>query len=85
MFLLVLFSVSLLIPTLVHCISSSRSSSSNRRGINRDPKIDSDIRKQYMPLLPEWDSQLPEVLVESAAVQAKVKSEDGRESVIDAI
>ncbi|CAO4380682.1 unnamed protein product [Caenorhabditis nigoni] len=85
MFLLVLFSVSLLIPTLVHCMSSSRPSSSNRRGINRDPKIDSDIHKQYMPLLPEWDSQLPEVLEESAAVQAKVKSEDGRESVIDAI
>ncbi|EFO92829.1 hypothetical protein GCK72_017370 [Caenorhabditis remanei] len=68
-------------------MSSGESSrpTSNRRRLNRDPKIDPNIRKQYMPLLPEWDSQLPEVLEESVVVQAKVRAEDGRESVIDNI
>lgn len=65
--------------------SGSNRPSSNRRGLNRDPKIDPDIQKQYVPLLPNWDSQLPEVLEESMKVQSKVRAEDGRESVIDNI
>ncbi|CAL2045900.1 unnamed protein product [Caenorhabditis brenneri] len=87
MILLFLFSVSILFSTLVHCMSSGAASrpSSNRRGISRNAKIDSDVHKQYMPLLPDWDSQLPEVLEESVTVQAKVKSEDSREAVIDSI
>uniref|UniRef100_A0A1I7U888 Uncharacterized protein n=1 Tax=Caenorhabditis tropicalis TaxID=1561998 RepID=A0A1I7U888_9PELO len=63
--------------------SGDSSRSSNRRGIDRRPKIDGDIHKQYMPLLPKWDSQLPEVFEESATVQAKVRAEDSREAVIE--
>uniref|UniRef100_A0A8R1IFY5 Uncharacterized protein n=1 Tax=Caenorhabditis japonica TaxID=281687 RepID=A0A8R1IFY5_CAEJA len=69
---------------LFQCSSNPRPTENRRRRLDREPKIDADCQQHYVPLLPEWDSQLPEVFDESVQVQAKVKSEDSRETSIDA-
>ncbi|CAI2354197.1 unnamed protein product [Caenorhabditis sp. 36 PRJEB53466] len=85
MLLLFLFNVSISVLTVVHCSSSAPRPTENRRPnrLSRDPNINSDVHEKYVPMLPEWDSQMPDVLDELVSVQKKVKAEDGRETAIE--